>query len=371
MRIKLGIMFLLAAMLGAAACTATPTTVEVTRLVTQEVAVEVTRVVSEVSTVEVPVEVTRLVEVVVTPTATAEAETAVTEAEAEPTTLPTATPTSNVYIVQAGDNISFIAAKTGVPAVDILAANNLTAATLLAIDQELLIPGWSGDIVADIQLPADEPSAAPAPAPQPPASEQLVPVGANLLPNPSFEEEWYFFQGVAEWQIPNGWLLAVDEGPNTLEPGSGGNFLRPEIRVVPKSDIPPSEHAQFVFAGQNTIKAFKGGAPTNFAIFTDVSLPPGRYRLTINFFPDIVGNYNGSSKVWSTQLISSEARVIVDNGGTDWSVPIPGSKTTLVYDFTVEDESMVRVGAAFRSRFVNHNNGWFLDDWSLQALGTP
>lgn len=368
---KLKIVLLLAFLLAfVVACAGEAQTVEVTRVVTQEVAVEVTRVVSEVSTVEVPVEVTRLVEVevVATPTPAEVAATAVPEATIEPTAEPTAE--SNVYVVQSGDNLSIIATKTGVAIADIQAANNLADGTLLDVGQELVIPGWSGEIVAFVPPTAVE-SAPVAPPPAPPASAELVPVGPNLLPNFSFEEGWYFFQGVSEWQIPNGWLLAVDEGPNTLEGGSGGNFLRPEIRVVPKSDIPPAEHAAFVFDGQNTIKAFKGGAPTNFAIFTDVTLQPGRYRLTINFFPDVVITYNGNNKVWATQPLSSEARVIVDNGGTDWIVPTSGSKTTLTFDFVVDEARTVRVGGAFRSRLVNNNNGWFLDDWSLQALGNP
>lgn len=353
------------------ACGGETQTVEVTRLVPQEVAVEVTRVVNEVSTVEVPVEVTRVVEVevVATPTVAEVAATAVAEATVEPTVEPTAEPTatSNVYVVQSGDNLSIIATKTGTAVADILAANNITTGTVLAVGQELIIPGWSGEIVAFVPPAAVE----SAPAAPPANSAELVPVGPNLLPNFSFEEGWYFFQGVSEWQIPNNWLLAVDEGANTLEGGSGGTFLRPEIRVVPKTDIPPSEHAQFVFDGQNTIKSFKGGSPTNFAIFTDITLQPGRYRLTINFFPDIVGTYNGGTKVWATHPLSSEARVIVDNGGTDWSAPQPGTKATLTYDFVVEEARTVRVGGAFRSRFINHNNGWFLDAWSLQALGTP
>ena len=361
--------FLFALLAFMVACAGETQTVEVTRVVTQEVAVEVTRVVSEVSTVEVPVEVpvevTRLVEVevVVTPTPAEVEATAVAEATAEPTVAPTAEPTatSNVYVVQSGDNLSLIAAKTGVTAAEIRTANNLEAGVVLDVGQELVIPGWSGELL----VVASVPSAPPA------TSANLVPVGPNLLPNPSFEEGWYFFQGVSEWQIPNGWLLAVDEGPNTLEGGSGGNFLRPEIRVVPKTDIPPAEHASFVFDGQNTIKAFKGGAPTNFAIFTDITLQPGRYRLTINFFPDVVIIYDNSNKVWATQPLSSEARVIVDNGGTEWIVPQAGSKATLTYDFVVQETRTVRVGGAFRSRLVNNNNGWFLDAWSLQALGNP
>lgn len=348
------------------ACTAAPETVEVTRLVNQEVVVEVTRVVAEVSTVEVPVEVTRLVEVEVVATTTAGEEATVV---AEETSLPTETlaPVANIYVVQSGDNLSLIAAKTGVPLADIRAANNLTAASVLNVGQELTIPDWSGEIVANIEPPPTSPPAATAAS----APETAVPVGANLLPNPSFEEGWYFFQGVSEWQIPNHWLLAVDEGANTLEGGDGGTFLRPEIRVVPQSDLPASEQDRFIFNGQNTIKAFKGGAPSNFAIFTDVTLQPGTYRLTINFFPDIVAAYEGGNKIWANQPLSSEARVIVDNGGTGWTAPAPGSKATLTHDFTVSEAGTVRVGAAFRSRFVNHNNGWFLDDWSLQALETP
>lgn len=350
-----------------AACAGETQTVEVTRLVPQEVAVEVTRVVSEVSTVEVPVEVTRLVEVevVVTPTPAEVEATAVPEATLEPTAEPTAM--SNIYVVASGDNLSIIATKTGTAVADIRAANNLAAGALLDVGQELVIPGWSGEIVAEVPTV----DAASAPTAPPAASTELVPVGPNLLPNFSFEEGWYFFQGVSEWQIPNNWLLAVDEGPNTLEGGTGGTFLRPEIRVVPKTDIPPAEHPLFVFDGQNTIKAFKGGAPTNFAIFTDITLQPGRYRMTINFFPDIVAGYSGGTKIWAVQELSSEARVIVDNAGTGWIVPQPGNKATLTYDFVVEETRTVRVGGAFRSRFINDNNGWFLDAWSLQALGNP
>jgi LysM repeat protein len=361
-RLTLASQFLLVMLL---ACASPPQTIEVTRLVTQELPVEVTRIVTELNTVEVevsvevPVEVTRLVEVMVTPTAQAEA---APEETAVPTEPPS--PANTTYVVQAGDNLSLIAAKTGIPAADILTANNLTTASLLIVGQSLIIPGWSGEIIVNLSPPPIVPASVAA-APEP---ETAVATGANLLPNPSFEEGWYFFQGVSEWQIPNGWLLAVDEGANTLTPGDGGSFLRPEIRVVPKTDLPPSEHALFIFDGDNTIKAFKGGSPTNFAIFTDIALQPGAYRLTINFLPDIVSGYQNDNKVWATQMLSSEARIIFNNGGTDWSFPTPGQKSTLTYEFTLNESSTVRVGAAFRSRFVNGNNGWFLDDWALEAI---
>ncbi|MBK7919359.1 MAG: hypothetical protein IPJ94_24485 [Chloroflexi bacterium] len=109
-----------------------------------------------------------------------------------------------------------------------------------------------------------------------------------------------FFEGVSEWQLPDEWRLA-DEGPNNLVPGSGGNFLRPEVRLLASADLPPGEREQFVFDGQKTIKAFKGDAPTNFAIYTDVALQPGTYRFTIRFFPDTVIVYDGGKKVFSQE----------------------------------------------------------------------
>lgn len=343
----------------------TPPAPEV-QLVSQEVpvTVEVTRVVNQVVTVEVPVEVTRLVEIepmpaptaVIEPTAVL-TETAVTAAEAP---LP-----GKVYTVVAGDNLSLISAKTGATNDEIKTANSLTS-SFLAVGQELFIPGWSGEIeeiaYSIVEAPAGN-------EPQPGAGPVvLVPVGPNLLPNPSFEGDWYFFNNVAEWQISTGWALSIDEGPNTLTPEEGDRFLRPEVRVVSKANLPSSEHSLFVFDGNKTIKIFKGGAPTSFAVFANVALEPGTYRFTINFFPDIVSVYRQGKKVWATDQLAAEVRFIHNDGGSDWVTPTPGVKNTLTYEFTLEEAATIQLGAAFRNRFVNSNNGWFLDNWILQRL---
>ena len=346
---------------------------EITRVVTNDipVTVEVTRVVSAEVTVEVPVEVpvevgvTRMVEVPVTVMATAVSE---TEATPTPTAVPaTVAPTpeatedavvAGIYTVKPGDTMFTIYVETGVPMADIVEANNISNFRLISVGQQLIIPGWPGTPTAE------SPSAA-----QPTRSSQTAAAtGANLLPNPSFEDDWYFFNGVDEWQLPVHWLLAVDEGPNTLTPGSGGNFLRPEIRLLTSAHLPPTEQQQFVFDGQKTIKAFKGGAPTNFAIFTDVPLLAGRYRFTIQFFPDTVSIYNGSEKVWNQEPLAAEYRIIFNNAGTGWSRAIVGTRNLQYYDFTLTTPQTVRLGGAFRNRFNGSNNGWFIDNWSLQTL---
>ncbi|MCB0000295.1 MAG: hypothetical protein KDE56_31235, partial [Anaerolineales bacterium] len=202
-----------------------------------------------------------------------------------------------------------------------------------------------------------------------PAATAVASVSANLLPNASFEGDWYFFNSINELQIPVGWAAYTDEGFNTLTADPDDVFFRPEIRVVPARDLPESERGMFIFDGENTIKAFKGGAPTSFAIYTDIALTAGTYRFSMSFFPDIVSVYNGGSKVWATDPDSAEARVILNDGGTAWATTNIATKNTVTYEFTLEQPATVRIGGAFRNRYVNSNNGWFLDDWSLVRLG--
>ncbi|MDX1412625.1 MAG: LysM peptidoglycan-binding domain-containing protein [Candidatus Promineifilaceae bacterium] len=348
-----------------AGCTATPEQLEVTRIVTEQipVTVEVTRIVVQEILQEVPVEVTRLVAVELSAEPTA---VPMIESTSSPTVEPS--PTSAVtgvsYIVQPGDSLSSIAEEAGTSIAALQAANNMDANTVLIAGQEIFIPG------ADAELPVSQPPAptsTPVPvAEQPPA---VVAEGANLLPNPSFEGEWYFHI-YNELQVPDGWQLTVDEGPNNLEQGAGGLFNRPEVRVISLQDLSPDEQRLFILNGNKTVKAFKGGAPTSFALFTDVSLPPGGYRMTINFVPDSVAGYDGGQKIHAANPIAGEARLIIDGGGIGWQGTISGQRNTLTYDFTVDETRSVRVGGAFRNRFILDNNGWFIDDWSLTPLVT-
>jgi LysM repeat protein len=288
-----------------------------------------------------------------------------------PAPVGTATPTAvtggqtTTYTVQPGDSLYRIAAQFGVTVASIVQANNISNPGFIYVGQRLILPGaraTGGVTPQATPQPAATPVAAPT---QPPAPV----TGANLLPNPSFEQGRYNHNNIEELQVPNGWFLYVDEGPNNLQPGSGGNFFRPESRVLPSSNLPSHERAQFIWDGDYTIKIFKGGAPTSFALFTDVHLQPGAYRMTINFFPDMVMSVNADgSKVWANDPLSGEVRIIVNDGGSGWTTTQIGERNSLTHTFTVTSARTVRVGAAFRNRFVLSNNGWFLDQWSLQRV---
>lgn len=295
------------------------------------------------------------------------------------TTLPAnATPVDGgvLHVVQPGESLFRLSLLYNVAIADIVAANNITNAGLIFAGQELLIPGATG-LATSQPTPAIQPTgptSAPAstPAPQATTAPAVVPTApaesTNLFVNGNFEGDWYFYL-YNELQVPTGWQLLTDEGPNTLDPGSGGNFNRPEVRVVGKNQLPESEWAWFIPEGYKAVKVFKGGAPTAFSLFQDVNLQPGTYRMTLNFFPDIVAQYfPGGRRDFNMDPLAGEVRVIHNDGGTEWTTVTAGQQNSRVYEFTVGQAGTVRLGASFRNRFQTANNGWFLDNWKLERI---
>ena len=162
--------------------------------------------------------------------------------------------------------------------------------------------------------------------------------------------------------------MEIDEG-GILAPESNVAYLRPESRIAPRWGIPPDEVNLFVYNGDWTLKVFKGGAPISFRMFTDVHLEPGTYRFVANYFPDIVAHYNSDgTKVWAPQALAGEAYFINSGRAVIWTPMQVGVKNTMVETFTVTTAGPIRVGVGWRARYVQGNNGLFIDDWSLQKV---
>lgn len=67
-----------------------------------------------------------------------------------PTADPNAPPIPRVHVVQEGENLTIIATNYGVTVEDILAINNLANGDVLALGQELIIPGGTGEAIATV-----------------------------------------------------------------------------------------------------------------------------------------------------------------------------------------------------------------------------
>ena len=269
-----------------------------------------------------------------------------------------------IHVVGPKDTLFSISMLYNVSINDIMAANNMTNPRVVRLGKELFIPGATLGTTGSSSGTTTTTSPVVAATPAPSSGGQAV--SGNLFKNGSFEEGWHYYL-YNELQIPDGWQVAIDEGPNTLSPGAGGNFARPEIRNVSSANLAESEQDLCIFDGDKTLKAFKGYAPTIFHFFQDVYLQPGRYRMTLNFFPDLVASYDGG-RVFVTDPLSGEVRIIHNDNVYDWTTVTPGQKNNRVYEFTVNQAGGVRLGASFRNRFAPANNGWFLDDWRLEKI---
>ena len=138
------------------------------------------------------------------------------------------------------------------------------------------------------------------------------------------------------------------------------------MRVLARAYLPPSEHATFIFDGEQTIKIFKGNGAISFRIYTDVTLQPGVYVFETNIFTDLYTDYRDNQKIWADDPFAGEVRFITPDGGTGWFGPAYGRKNNFTHTFVLTEAQAVRIGMGIRGRYAIANNGWFLDDWSLR-----
>ena len=230
------------------------------------------------------------------------------------------------------------------------------------------LPPTSVPTLPPTAIPSGTPLPTNTPVPQPTAT--LPPAAGNILPNPGFEGGWYHINGIPELQIPAEWRFVWEEGDNPLDPDPWNKWVRPEVRVLTTDFLPAHEHPIFIWDGTQTVKIFKGTGAISFRLETDMLLAPGRYRLTINVFPDLVVGYEpNGDKIWAPDPLSGEIRLIAGGQGTGWLLPIFGQRNTLTHEFVLTQQQSVTVGAAMRGRWAILNNGWFMDHWSLVRVG--
>jgi len=230
-------------------------------------------------------------------------------------------------------------------------------------------------------VPTEAPTNTPPPAPTsppPPAAPPATAVpptlppnpqlGVNLLPNPSFEEGHYNQDGIPELQLPNRWRLEWDAGPTGVGNEAWDVYVRPEIRVLSASFLPPAEHALYIYDGQHTVKIFKGGGAVNFRLLTDVTLDPGTYVIEAKMFADIIERWEDGQKVWAGDPYAAEFRFLVGNGGTVWTTQRFGQVNVHNFTFTIDQSQTIPIGVGLRGRYAIANNGWFMDDFSLRRV---
>lgn len=217
--------------------------------------------------------------------------------------------------------------------------------------------------------PATNTPAAAVGAPPPTAIPANPVLGANRLPNPSFENGWYNQNGIPELQLPNEWQFSWDEGPTGFGSQPWDVFVRPETRVLPALQLPPAEHPLYIYDGQYTIKMFKGSGAVSFRLWTNVTLEPGTYIFEVNLFPDLVMGYTADrKKIWANDPDAGELQLWSSVGSTGWMRLTYGQRNTRTYTLTLNETRSLDIGIWARGRYAIPNNGFFFDDWQLQRI---
>jgi hypothetical protein len=176
---------------------------------------------------------------------------------------------------------------------------------------------------------------------------------------------------VPELQIPDDYLFSfADENvENPYDSNPWAKFVRPEVRVLPSAFLPEHERDLFILHGDQTLKIFKGSGSWQAELWQNVVLEPGRYRLTVQIFGDLVKYYENGKKVWADDPEGRDGLVWLSFGGqslVEERSLRAGEWNVISADF--ETDSGGDVVVTFVCPFPLNNNGLFMDDWRIVRM---
>jgi hypothetical protein len=202
------------------------------------------------------------------------------------------------------------------------------------------------------------------------------------LINGSFEDGWT--DADASTQVPNGWHYEWLTGANPISGDPWNEFVQPEMRVLPREQLPLDERGIFILDGDHTLKLFKGNGAWNARLTQTVILAPGHYRLKVALFADLVKGYDGQKKIWANDSMGRDGmvRFLLNGNPTAWDyvLPPPSDAIQSIYhwrhfkfDFSAGGEAVV--GVELMCPFALANSCFFADAWELEQVvtqrGTP
>lgn len=190
----------------------------------------------------------------------------------------------------------------------------------------------------------------------------------NMLRNSSFEDGWYHPEGVPELQVPEEWVFwyATPDCENPYDPAEHSRFVRPEVRVLPKEQLPPLEQDLFILDRHHTLKIFKGSGAW-YGKLQQLTLP-GHYLFTVNIFADLVKEYLDGMKVWADDPQGHDGLVRLSSAGQQgpWVSLTPGQWNDISWEFRCTEFEILQV--EIMCPFPLANSGIFADAWSLTQI---
>lgn len=203
--------------------------------------------------------------------------------------------------------------------------------------------------------PPDPPDPPIPPTPQP---------GGNLLRHADFEGYQTWYDGPTG-QVPNEWLFEYYLGNNPYHPWP---YVRPETRVILKSQLPAGEWEAFGLSGNQAIKAFWASGNWHGAYIQMLPEPLSKpSKATFRFFADLVTGYE-PVKTYATYDPNNPAGMVQIND-TGWVLIRPGEINELVVNIPA---GATQFKVATKFHYPLANNGIFFDNPELvEVAPTP
>jgi hypothetical protein len=187
----------------------------------------------------------------------------------------------------------------------------------------------------------------------------------NLLLNGDFEDEFYFQDGVPEYQVPKKWTLNVFNGPNPHDPNP---FVPPEIRKVTKAGLPAGEWEEFGLSGNQAVKIFKGSGSWNASLSQVITPLQTPANMIVKGFADLVVGYGpGNAKIYATYDPDNPAGLWRVNGG-EWYLVRPGEINEAFLELPA---GTTKVEFEMMCPYPLATSGFFLDDFRLLENTMP
>ena len=202
----------------------------------------------------------------------------------------------------------------------------------------------------------------------------------NLLRNSSFEAGWTDSTSVPNQQIPSEWDWWF-AGPDVPNPYYDGNpwskFVSPEMVHIYKAQVPEHERDLFWWAGDVTLKIFKGAGAWRGRLCQGVGVGAGIYKLSVPVYPDAVSSYVGGKTAApdpdSAQIRSYKRNFMQEEFG-DWMTMQPFLQRRLFeFTFVIPKGESTRqyFGVEFLFPHALANSGMFTDGWSFERVEEP
>lgn len=188
--------------------------------------------------------------------------------------------------------------------------------------------------------------------------------------NGSFEDGWYHPNDIPELQIPNEYEFSYNTGENPVNSDPWNKFVRPEVRVLPKDQLPPDEQDLFILDGNYCLKVFKDSGAWNAAFSQSVPVKIGVNILNIRVYGDLVMDYDENGKMPAKDPLSGRIRVIIDDEPQEWESLTPLRWSRYTFPLISEYNSSKVVKIEFMLPHALKNSGIFADLWTTELIYT-